>query len=905
MKATFYTHYTTRALLRGGQRTILAICCVAVGVMAVVALQLVGFMLQSSISSNVRETNGGDIAVSATGIPLKASDLTFFDQLKSAGTITGYTALINANGSLAASTTRLFNVEAVDAQAFPLVDQPSFVQPSNSTVAGLLGNNEVIVTQNFLDAYNKQVGDTFAVYIKNFTGSGQTMTVKIGGVVANSGLFAQANNLVLVSTQDYLATVPGGVATYSGVDITTADQAHTDAALKAIAVHLPLASTQTVADVLNAEKSNIGLITNFLEITGLLSLLIGGVGIVNTMQVLLSRRKTEIAMLKTSGYHRSDLYLLFGLEAGLLGLIGGVLGSVAATGVSFLVRNLMEALGQNIPFVLNFGIIGGGVAIGCATALIFGLLPIVQAANVRPLSVIREQDQRGVRSFVQMVGLLVVLSVLFCGLATAILNNNVSLGVLATYGTFAVLLLLSAIFGLIVLVISKLPVPEHFQIKQVLLVIPCLVLSVLLYAVQPVFGICLLIASLLGLVVMMMPSAWKVSVKMALRNLGRRRARVTTTMVALFIGIFGIALVLGLGLNLQSQITTALAQNQAYNLVTTTSGQDTETLQRQTASIPGLKSSRSDIFTAVQPVAINGQSPLNALAAVSPSDRQQVAGLLSSIEGENLAASDLPPLTFIAGRNLNASDIGTNNVIISELLTSTSWLHAGIKLGDTITFASPDGKVTRTVTIVGIVALKSQAETMGRILAPTALVSSLATTPGQPGTVFYMNVDPTQLGHAEDTVNRIVPNAAVQDLTSTATAFIQQLNNILAVLVAIASLSVVAAVIIIANAVALAMLERRRELGILKSVGYTSGNILSEVLIENGIVGTVGAFIATLLASGGVVLLGSFVFSGTLTMPPYIVVSLILGAAALAIVTSTLVALGPVRVRPLAVLRYE
>jgi hypothetical protein len=39
-----------------------------------------------------------------------------------------------------------------------------------------------------------------------------------------------------------------------------------------------------------------------------------GVGIVNTMQVLLSRRKTEIAMLKTTGYRRFDLYLLFGLE---------------------------------------------------------------------------------------------------------------------------------------------------------------------------------------------------------------------------------------------------------------------------------------------------------------------------------------------------------------------------------------------------------------------------------------------------------------------------------------------------------------------------------------------------------------------------------------------------------------
>src|SRR5205814_10109019 len=142
--------------------------------------------------------------------------------------------------------------------------------------------------------------------------------------------------------------------TYSIVDVTTADQVHTDAAVKAIGQQFPLASTQTVADALKAQQSSIDMVTKFLEIAGLLALLIGGVGIVNTMQVLLSRRKTEIAMLKTTGYRRTDLYLLFGMEAGLLGLVGGVIGAGAATGVSLLVRNLVQqAFSINIPFLLD------------------------------------------------------------------------------------------------------------------------------------------------------------------------------------------------------------------------------------------------------------------------------------------------------------------------------------------------------------------------------------------------------------------------------------------------------------------------------------------------------------------------------------------------------------------------
>src|SRR5260370_25036988 len=99
MKISLYFKYTSLSLWRGGQRTILAVFCVAVGVMAVVALQLVGFMLQNSLTSNVRETNGGDIAVTATGVPLKPDELAFFAQLPKNSTINTDTAIITATCS--------------------------------------------------------------------------------------------------------------------------------------------------------------------------------------------------------------------------------------------------------------------------------------------------------------------------------------------------------------------------------------------------------------------------------------------------------------------------------------------------------------------------------------------------------------------------------------------------------------------------------------------------------------------------------------------------------------------------------------------------------------------------------------------------------------------------------------
>ncbi len=902
MKTSMYFNYTGRALLRGGQRTILAIFCVAVGVMAVVSLQLVGLMLQNSLTTNVRATNGGDIAVSSPGVPLKPGALTFFDRLKRTGTISNYSAVITASGGLNNMTSSLqpFSVEAVDPNNYPLVFQPTFAAPGNGTMASLLANDQVVVTQDFLDRYQKQLGDTFNLYIKTNDSSGQMIPVKIAGIIANSGAFAQSGNLVLISAQDYLAADPATFAKYSLIDVTTADQAHINGAVKAISAQFPLASIQTAADLLNTEKSSINLITTFLEIAGLLALLIGGIGIVNTMQVFLSRRKTEIAMLKTMGYRRKDLCLLFGLEAGLLGLAGGIVGAAAATGVSYIVRDLMENIGFNILFALNFQVLLGGVAIGFATALIFGLMPIVQAANVRPLHVIRDYESRSIGSRALTLLLLLILSILFCLLATLILNRNIILGIAVTYGTFVFLLVLSVLFSLLIFAVSKLPVPERLHLKQAGLILVGVIVSALVYQVLPVFGIFLLAASLSGTLIVFLPRSWKVSTKMALRNLGRQRTRTMATMMALFIGVYGIGLVIGMSHVMQTQITNILKQNTPYNIVATTSGKESSTLQANLSTIPGLSGSREDPFVASLPQAINGQ-PIQQVLGGS---LQQNIGVLGGVEGYNLV-QNVPSLAIEQGRNLKPSDANTNNVIVSALLTSGSWLGLDLKPGDTITLASTDGKTTKTVTIVGIISISASYETLGKVLAPASVVNTLSTGSNTGTTVFYMKVPPAQVNQALDALGRIAPNASVQDLADSATSFLQQINSVLDLIVAIALLSVMAAMIIIANAVALAMLERKRELGILKSVGYTSGTVLSEVLIENGIVGGLGAFIAMLLVSIVLAEASQQFYKTTLNMEPPLIVGLIIGPALLAMLTAALVSWRAVHIRPLEVLRYE
>src|ERR1700694_5416893 len=95
-----YWSYSTRSLLRGGQRTLLAIFCIAIGVLAIVALQLVGLSVNQALIGNIVEANGGDIRLNADLAPLRQRDLTVFQQLKQQGHITDYATANDVGGSI-------------------------------------------------------------------------------------------------------------------------------------------------------------------------------------------------------------------------------------------------------------------------------------------------------------------------------------------------------------------------------------------------------------------------------------------------------------------------------------------------------------------------------------------------------------------------------------------------------------------------------------------------------------------------------------------------------------------------------------------------------------------------------------------------------------------------------------
>ena len=921
----------------------LALFCVAVGVMAVVALQLVGISVNQALIGNIVEANGGDVRVNADVTPLRQRDLSLFDQLKKDGKISDYATAYSAGGSIArvSGDAVSFSLLAVS-NNYPLVGQPAFTMPGGSTsLQQVLQGQQVAISSKVYQDLNAHLGSTYQ--IKLFTG--RLIPITVAAVFREEG--AYRGPTVILSQQTFAAGSNQVLQQYSTVYMTVpvdnVNQVKSD-----LGRSLPGARVVTAQDLLKQREQQVEQIQLFLRIVGLLALFIGGVGIINTMQVLLRRRVVEIAMLKTTGYRRGDLYALFGLEAALLGIVGGIVGVAGGIGASYVVRSVMEtAFFVHLPVVLDPLTLLSGLVIGLATALIFGLLPIIQASQVRPLTVLREGSEAGhTGSRLVIALLLVLLSLLFVLLAATILQDIVT-AVIAVYGGAVIIFALALGLGVLVAAIAKLPVYDRPRLRMGLWVLAALggiVAAILIFVLLSALGegvnvlanragkgtlgiyalvvlgglgivlvggaLVFFLTTLLNSLVMFAPRSWKTPVMLAYRNMGRQRIRTTTTLTALFVGVFAIGLVLVLGQGIKDTISSTLNSLFTRNVFVVASPRQQDAVAGQVRIIKGVDTSKTltnIVVPQVYPLFVGGRDLNTVLTSIhsgSSISKRDVTGALSSLEGYVLTPGKEQPPSIVLkdGRNLQAGDAGTNNVVVNAKLQAAP---VSMHTGDSIIVQSASGAVTKELKVVGFYDASdpTKNQNFASILADEQVVRQL----GGPSTivVFSLKVDPDHLQTFKQQINKVVPGATIISVVDIDALINQVLNNLIIMLTTVASLAMIAGLIIIANAVALAMLERQREIGILKAVGYNSGSIMATVLIENGLVGGLGALVAMLLVSGAITALSKFVFQVPLSLGPWMMV-LILGATALTtMLVSAIVSWRSVRVRPLNVLRYE
>ncbi|MBV8300969.1 MAG: ABC transporter permease, partial [Candidatus Dormibacteraeota bacterium] len=531
-----YLRYSTRSLRRGGQRSLLAIFCIAVGVMAVVALRLAGDMISASLTANVRQANGGDVSLVSTSVPLTAQDLQKVSSLQRQGLVHQWVALGVERGTLrhdGGKTVALSSLYVLDQPSrYPLVGSPGFADPSDDTYGGALGGQpgNLVVTQFLATEAGVHLGET--VHLTVGGGSGVDLTVT--GVLANQLLSNTGSSAAFINGATY-HEASAQPEQYGVVEMTTPSDAASSQVASTLRTEFPLGTVQTVQEAISANIQASQQVTEYLQIIGLLALAIGGIGIVNTLQVMLSRRRVEIATLKTTGYRRRDLYALFGIEVGLLGLIGGLAGTAAGVGMSVVVKILIEqVIDAPLVFTVSAGSLLAGIAVGIVTSLIFGLLPVVRAAGIRPVAVLRDVSEGiGRGSVAQSIGLYALVGALFIGLAASVLGDPLFALQLVLYSIIG-LLLLGAVFSGVVFLVGHIPIPERARPGAFVALFVAAAIAALITLRLQGIGIVLLAVCALGLLVLVGPRRQRTVFKLALRSLGRSRLRTAGTLVALF-----------------------------------------------------------------------------------------------------------------------------------------------------------------------------------------------------------------------------------------------------------------------------------------------------------------------------------------------------------------------------------
>jgi putative ABC transport system permease protein len=122
-----------------------------------------------------------------------------------------------------------------------------------------------------------------------------------------------------------------------------------------------------------------------------ISLIVGGIGIMNTMYTAVIERTKEIGTMKAVGARNSDVLLVFLFESGLLGLVGGAIGIAIGYGLGKSAEYAATmALGTDLlqasfPWYLILGALAFSFVIGTMS----GILPALQAAKLKPADALR------------------------------------------------------------------------------------------------------------------------------------------------------------------------------------------------------------------------------------------------------------------------------------------------------------------------------------------------------------------------------------------------------------------------------------------------------------------------------------------------------------------------------------
>jgi putative ABC transport system permease protein len=379
-----------------GVAAVVAILAIGAGVKQAVQDQITGVVNANAIavaSGKIGPQAGGGKSAQASGAAAAgASTLTLkdVDALKKLDHSTAVAPLglisgIAANGSTSAGGAMLLATtpEFVKTQSLKFSDGHFFEASDNTKNVVVLGGE----AKQTLFGDSTAVGQTISIRGQIFTVIG-TLKTPDSSAAALTGPsldnvvylpFATANNLT------------GGTVQVLRILIQVDQGSNVNAVAAAARTFLLKThggqddfSVLTQKDILSTVDSVLSLLTTFIVAIASISLLVGGIGIMNIMLVSVTERTREIGLRKAIGASSVTVLSQFLIEAIVLSLIGGALGILAAVALATGAGRLAK-----ISPVFTPGAIMVAVGVSAGVGVVFGIAPAIKAARKRPIQALK------------------------------------------------------------------------------------------------------------------------------------------------------------------------------------------------------------------------------------------------------------------------------------------------------------------------------------------------------------------------------------------------------------------------------------------------------------------------------------------------------------------------------------
>ncbi|MBZ0308908.1 MAG: ABC transporter permease, partial [Anaerolineae bacterium] len=364
-KFVFYFKHSFNDLISNGRRTLFALLCIAAGVAAIVSLQTLGVMIDDTLTGSLRESNRGDIRV-VPSPDFAGDESNFSDSTRrregivssEEGSEFGWTFTPeglekiqqwfaeNYEGDIEITYQQALASNAAISMSIPSRDsdkgivQPYFIEADKYPLFGEIRTEkdeplsevlneptDIVISRNLADDLGAELGDKIRLSraAEDFTLRGIVSTDSEGGFENILGAIFGYYYVDVSASQLFEDLTPRQATTiYIGLD----DPEDVKDVDEAFREQYPYLGTMTTIELEERNSRISNTVNDLIIIMGLVSILIGGIGIVNTMLVIVSRRTVEVAVLKTLGLEPEQVTLLFLVEAILMGIAGSLLGIV-------------------------------------------------------------------------------------------------------------------------------------------------------------------------------------------------------------------------------------------------------------------------------------------------------------------------------------------------------------------------------------------------------------------------------------------------------------------------------------------------------------------------------------------------------------------------------------------------